>query len=151
MIKNGLAVFLVFGLLCCSEPAGVRKEIEPSSQESFGETGTDLVYQTEDSNAPGHLQAGNRLKAVEVIQGAAGVAVNKVDRKPIDTSVAIEADVVPADRYDFSRKNILPNLFDQNSDEDGVTFGGKLISNPKNPDYFDSVEGIEFSIEVKTQ
>jgi len=71
--------------------------------------------------------------------------------KPIDVSVVFEEDMGSGETYDFSRKDRLPDLFNQRVKEDGVTFSGKLINDPENPDYFDSVEGAEFSIEIKTR
>ncbi|BBM04109.1 hypothetical protein GL2_41830 [Microbulbifer sp. GL-2] len=75
----------------------------------------------------------------------------EMKRKPIDISVVFEEDMDSGEAYDFSRKSRLPDLFNQQAKEDGITFSGKLISDPENPDYFDSVEGAEFSVEVKTR
>ncbi|WP_444921709.1 hypothetical protein ACJJID_04785 [Microbulbifer sp. CnH-101-G] len=79
------------------------------------------------------------------------VPVKEVRHKPLDISAAFEEGVTSGKGYDFSRKNTLPDLFEQQKKEEGVSFSGKLINDPANPDYFDSLEGAEFSIEVKTR
>jgi hypothetical protein len=71
--------------------------------------------------------------------------------RPIDISAAFEMGVSSVEKYDFSRKSTLPNLFDTQQKAENVSFSGKLINDPENPDYLQSLEGVEFSIEIKTR
>ncbi|WP_226648605.1 hypothetical protein [Microbulbifer variabilis] len=71
--------------------------------------------------------------------------------KPIDISAAFEEGVSSGEKYDFSRKNTLPNLFEKQHKDENVSFSGKLINDPENPDYLESLDGAEFSIEIKTR
>ncbi len=51
---------------------------------------------------------------------------------------------------DFSKKNTLPNLFDKEEKEKKLSVSGKPLRDAANPDYVDSVQGAELSVEIKT-
>jgi hypothetical protein len=69
--------------------------------------------------------------------------------KPLDLDLSVENYTVSRKSDDFSKREMLPDLFNQSEDEKKTVFSGKLLNDPTNPDYVDSIEGAKISVEVK--
>lgn len=50
---------------------------------------------------------------------------------------------------DFAKKKLLPNLFEQQRKEKKLSLSGKPVLAADHPDYTESVQGAELSVEVK--
>ena len=74
-------------------------------------------------------------------------------RQPLDLSLHPESAADPALQGDFSEHKKLPDFFEKDKKEkkqQKVSVSGKPLRDATNPDYVDSVQGAEVSIEVKT-
>ncbi|GAB2897397.1 hypothetical protein ACCI51_18935 [Microbulbifer echini] len=160
MFKYGLTALLIFALASCDKSAEISRDdtlsphiVSDGVQEDFV-THQDNPLELDGPNDTAESDALVEQAVAEstaVAAGGEGEPTQSVSRKPIDISAAFDEESVSGDGYDFSRKDTLPDLFDPKEKENGVSFKGKLINDPANPDYFDSVEGAEFSVEVKTR
>jgi hypothetical protein len=50
---------------------------------------------------------------------------------------------------DFSEHHKLPNLFSEEKKEQNMTVGAKVLNDVNNPDYVDSLDGAEVSVDLK--
>lgn len=154
--RYALTILFTLALASCDKSSGVLATNRAGSEVSADELAKGLAAPS-GVNTSGSPSEGQPLETSDgkgnLSEEAKDMNVSSAEekRKPIDISVVFEEEMGSGDAYDFSRKSRLPNLFKQQAKEDGVTFSGKLINDPENPDYFDSVEGAEFSVEVKTR
>ena len=94
----------------------------------------------------------NTIAAITIILFADNAFASAYDdfvSKPLDLNLSIDGRKMSTENKDFSAKKILPDLFNQKKKEKNTVIRGKLLNNPSNPDYIDSVEGAVVSIEIK--
>ncbi|MCL6416614.1 hypothetical protein MIB92_13220 [Aestuariirhabdus sp. Z084] len=69
----------------------------------------------------------------------------KINKKPLDLSVPLEANNASSVVYTSARSNVLPNLFSQNKSKEEIVIGGRILSDPIDDDSF---SGAEVTVEV---
>ena len=90
------------------------------------------------------------LGSTEVMGMADNVGeMEDVTSKPLDFDLVMESNTNSGEGEDFSRQEILPNLFDREEKEKKVLINGKLLNDPEVSDYIDSIDGAEISVEIK--
>ncbi len=76
-------------------------------------------------------------------------AAKDVIKKPLDLDLPAEEKSTSVDHEDFSEQKILPDFFNPEEQEQNTVISGKLLNDPSNPDYVDSIEGAEVSVKMK--
>lgn len=78
------------------------------------------------------------------------------EQRPLNMNLPMGPPMDPSSRSDlqadYNKPNSMPDMFKESAkkgSESRTKVGGKLITDPENPDYLDSVRGAELSIEVK--
>lgn len=71
--------------------------------------------------------------------------------KPLDLTLPETQSLATSADEHFTEKNSLPNLFKKQKKDKKVSLNGKLLQDKNNPDYVNSIEGAELSIEMKTK
>ena len=70
---------------------------------------------------------------------------------PLDLNLNSPPAQEPASNAAFSKQDTLPDFFSSKEKEkDRISVSGKPLLDANNPDYVDSVQGAEVSIEIKT-
>ncbi len=139
MFKQSIWLLVLCGLVSCSEgskptheadstitEAPTHSEILEAAPEEPSDTAT-AQQSTEDTTGPQRPALDLRLPADET------------------------ADTGPA--LDVKKRDGLPNLFEQSKTAEKkkiLAVSGKVLTDPNNKDYVDSVEGAEIKVEIST-
>jgi len=75
-------------------------------------------------------------------------ALKRAATKPLDLSLAPPTEQ-QQQSADFSEHSKLPKLFSDNNKQNNVTVGAKVLNDANNPNYLDSLDGAEVSIDIK--
>ncbi len=69
--------------------------------------------------------------------------------KTLDLSTSLNAQLSANGEEDFSETEALPNLFQSEAEEKKYSVSGKPIRDETNPNYMNSLQGAEVSVDVK--
>ncbi|MEH6559394.1 MAG: hypothetical protein V7459_13530 [Oceanicoccus sp.] len=102
---------------------------------------------TETSEAP----AKTELPVVTVVNEDRAEGEDKEYSPPLDLRVKSDSAFTADGDEDFSSSGKHHNFFDTTAKEESVSVSGKPLIDTTNPDYVDSVQGAEISVDVKIQ
>lgn len=123
MYQHALKILLVIGLSACSEPNGNAPTAKPTPVEKTPATAINTTV-----SSP-----------------------KQPTQQPMNLTLPDQQGTLPAANEHYSSKNTLPNLFNAQPKDRNLSLSGKLLQDETSPDYVDSINGAEISIEVKTK
>lgn len=119
-----MAIMMAAGLVSCGEP-------------------TQAPQLMENTGAPASAETAEASQPIDVIEAP--------NSQALDFSLPVENDSQSLGDDDFLYKTLLPDFFSKPKEKKKAVIQGKLLNDPLNPDYIDSIEGAEISVEIETQ